>query len=80
MFYILPTPPAQIGSNEFVGLLVFHALLGLPPDKVTAMFVFSHPWAALLMTITGMACLSALGLTISSAMKAQAGRENARSL
>ena len=68
MFYILPTPPGQIGSNEFVGLLVFHVLLGLPANKVTAMFVFSHPWAALLMSASGMACLSALGLTISSAM------------
>jgi len=77
MFYILPTPPGQIGSNEFVGLLVFHVLLGLPASKVTAMFVFSHPWATLLMTITGMACLSALGLTISSAMKVQNEGENA---
>ena len=71
MFYILPTPPGQVGSNEFVGLLVFHVLLGLPANKVTAMFVFSHPWAALLMSATGMACLSALGLTVSSAMKVQ---------
>jgi uncharacterized protein (TIRG00374 family) len=71
MFYILPTPPGQVGSNEVAGLLVFHGLLGIHADKVTAMFVFSHPWAALLMTVTGMACLSALGLTISSAMKAQ---------
>jgi uncharacterized protein (TIRG00374 family) len=77
MFYILPTPPGQVGSNEVAGLLVFHGLLGLPADKVTAMFVFSHPWAALLMTLTGMACLSALGLTISSAMKVQTEGEKA---
>ncbi len=77
MFYILPTPPGQVGSNEFAGLLVFHVLLGLPADKVTAMFVFSHPWAALLMTVTGMACLSALGLTLSSAMKVQTEGEKA---
>src|SRR3984893_13965523 len=69
MFYILPTPPGQVGSNEAVGLLVFSGLLHLPADKVTAMFVFSHPWAALLMTAVGMACLSALGMTISSAIK-----------
>jgi len=71
MFYILPTPPGQVGSNEFAGLLVFSGLLGLPAEKVTAMFVFSHPWTALLMAATGMACLSTLGLTISSAMKLQ---------
>ncbi len=58
MFYILPTPPGQVGSNEAVGLLVFAGLLHLPADKVTAMFVFSHPWAAVLMTATGMICLS----------------------
>ena len=76
MFYILPTPPGQVGSNEVIGLLVFAGLLHLPADKVTAMFVFSHPWAALLMCVTGMACLSALGLTLSSAMKVQTGGEN----
>ncbi len=78
MFYILPTPPGQVGSNEAIGLLVFFGLLHLPADKVTAMFVFSHPWAALLMCATGMACLSALGLTISSAMKVQTEGEKAK--
>ncbi|HEV2582660.1 MAG TPA: lysylphosphatidylglycerol synthase transmembrane domain-containing protein [Ktedonobacteraceae bacterium] len=77
MFYILPTPPGQVGSNEAIGLLVFSGLLHLPADKVTAMFVFSHPYAALIMTITGMACLSALGLKLSSAMKVQTGNEGA---
>ena len=77
MFYILPTPPGQVGSNEAVGLLVFSGLLHMPADKVTAMFVFSHPFAALLMTITGMACLSALGLKLSSAMQVQTGNEGA---
>jgi len=77
MFYILPTPPGQVGSNEAVGLLVFAGLLHLPPDKVTAMFVFSHPWSALLMTVTAMLCLSALGLKLSSAMKVQTEGENA---
>jgi uncharacterized protein (TIRG00374 family) len=75
MFYILPTPPGQIGSNEVVGLLVFTGLLELPADKVTAMFVFAHPWAAIMMTAIGLASLSALGLNISTAMKVQAEAE-----
>src|SRR5439155_3281681 len=75
MFYILPTPPGQIGSNEAIGLLVFAGLLHIPAPQVTAMFVFSHPWAAVLMCTTGLICLSALGLTISGAMKVQAGGE-----
>ncbi len=77
MFYILPTPPGQVGSNEAIGLLVFSGLLHLNPQAVTAMFFFSHPWAALLMSITGMTSLSALGLTISSAIKVQAEGQGA---
>jgi conserved hypothetical protein len=68
LFFIFPTPPGQIGSNEAVGLLVFTGLLHLPTDKVAAMFVFSHPWAALLMTAAGLICLKTLGLTISTTM------------
>jgi uncharacterized protein (TIRG00374 family) len=71
VFYILPTPPGQVGSNELVGLLVFNKLLSVPAGNVATMFVFSHPWAALLMTVSGMVCLSALGLKISTAMKVQ---------
>ncbi len=71
MFYILPNPPAQVGSNEAVGLLVFTGLLHLPAGKVAAMLIFAHLWLALLMSTTGMACLSALGLTVSSVMKVQ---------
>ena len=77
MFYILPTPPGQVGSNEVVGVLVFTGLLGINKTQVTAMFFFSHPWAALLMCTTGLICLSALGLTITGAMKAQTGGEDA---
>jgi uncharacterized protein (TIRG00374 family) len=77
MFYILPTTPGQVGTNEAVGLLVFSGLLHLDTHGVTAMFFFSHPWAALIQCAVGMVCLSALGLTISSAMKVQSGDESA---
>ncbi len=70
MFSILPTPPGMVGSNEAVGLLVFSVLLHLRPDKVLAMFFFSHPWAAVVMAITGTICLSSLGLKFSSLVKA----------
>jgi len=79
MFYIFPTPPGQIGSNEAVGLLVFTGLLHLPADKVTAMFFFSHPWAALIMCSAGLICLRTLGLTISNTMKMQSEESLAES-
>jgi uncharacterized membrane protein YbhN (UPF0104 family) len=71
MFFILPTVPGQVGSNEAVGLLIFGGLLHLPANKVTAMFIFSHPWAALLMCSAALICLKTLGLTFSTAMKAR---------
>ena len=69
MYHVLPTPPAGIGSAEAVGLLVFSGLLHLPALQVTAMFVVSHIWASLLIIVTGLVSLSALGLTISDITK-----------
>ncbi|MFL5625108.1 MAG: lysylphosphatidylglycerol synthase transmembrane domain-containing protein [Ktedonobacteraceae bacterium] len=72
MFSILPNPPGQVGSNELVGVLVFGGLLGFPKTDVLAMFVFSHPLAALIMTTMSMLCLSALGISLTTAMKVTA--------
>lgn len=71
MFYILPNPPGQVGSNEVVGLLIFTGLLHFAPDKVIAMAVFFHPWSGLLMCLMGMTCLSALGVSFSHTLKLQ---------
>ncbi len=69
MSFILPSTPGRVGSNEIVGLLVFTGLLHFPADKVTAMFLVSHPWSALLMCGSGLVCLKSLGLTVSAALK-----------
>lgn len=68
MFYVVPTPPGQVGSNEAVGLLVFAGLLHLPAAQVLAMFIFSHSWAAVLMCTTGPICLKSLNLTMPGLM------------
>ncbi|OPX26264.1 MAG: hypothetical protein B1H05_02590 [Candidatus Cloacimonas sp. 4484_140] len=39
--YILPTPPAQIGSNELIMVLVFSVGLGLNKDMVSAVMAFA---------------------------------------
>ena len=69
MFCILPTPPGQVGSNELVGVLVFGGLLGYPKGQVLAMYLLSHPLAALIMTTMCLICLSGLGISIRSAIK-----------
>ena len=77
LFYILPNPPGQVGSNEVVALLIFGGLLSVPAESVTAMVVLFHPWSGLLMCIMGMGCLSALGVTLSSAVRVQTEGEKA---
>jgi uncharacterized protein (TIRG00374 family) len=67
--FILPSPPGQVGSNELIGLLIFSGSFGISRSGVGAMFLFSHPWSALLMTCTGLACLSAMGLTMRSTLR-----------
>jgi uncharacterized protein (TIRG00374 family) len=66
--FILPTPPGQIGSNELVGLLVFAGLFHINQSAVAAMFLFAHPFTALLMVASGFICLSAMGLTLRSTL------------
>jgi len=70
MFTILPSPPGQLGSNETYGPLVFNQLLGFPKTNVLAMFLFSHPLAAVIMILMCFICLGSLGLSFSSVMKA----------
>lgn len=66
--FILPTPPGQIGSNELLGLLIFSGVFGVNRTGVAAMFLFSHPWTAILMVASGLICLSAMGLSVRSAI------------
>jgi uncharacterized protein (TIRG00374 family) len=67
--FILPTLPGQVGSNELVGLLIFSGLFGLDSSGVGAMFLFSHPWTAVLMTASGLLCLSVMGLTLRGTLR-----------
>jgi uncharacterized protein (TIRG00374 family) len=67
--FILPTPPGQVGSNELIGLLLFAGVLGMDKGGVGAMFLFSHPWTAVLMTVSGLACLSAMGVSLGRALR-----------
>jgi uncharacterized protein (TIRG00374 family) len=73
--YILPTPPAHLGSNELIGLLVFSGMFGVSRSAVAAMFLFSHPWTGMLMTATALACLKAIGLDLRATLALRSGTE-----
>jgi uncharacterized protein (TIRG00374 family) len=62
--FILPSPPGQVGSNELIGLLIFSGVFHVNSAGVIAMFLFSHPWTGILMTFSGLACLSAMSLSL----------------
>jgi uncharacterized protein (TIRG00374 family) len=72
--FILPSPPGQVGSNELIGLLIFSGSFGVSRPAVGAMFLLSHPLTGLLMTCTGLACLSALGLTMRGTVRLARGQ------
>jgi uncharacterized protein (TIRG00374 family) len=71
--FILPTPPGQIGSNELVGLLIFAGLFRVNRAGVGAMFLFAHPWTAILMAASGLLSLSMMGLTLKSTWRLARG-------
>jgi uncharacterized protein (TIRG00374 family) len=73
--YILPTPPGQIGSNELIGLLIFTGMFGVSRSAVGAMFLFSHPWTAILMAGSGLVSLSAMGLSLRATFALPAAEE-----
>src|SRR5215217_599353 len=67
--FILPTLPGQVGSNELIGLLIFAGLFGVDSAGVGAMFLFSHPWNAVLMTLSALVCLAVMGLSLRSTLR-----------
>ncbi len=51
--YILPQPPAQLGSNEVIMVLIFAGGFGMNKEMVSAVMVFSHLLTAGLLSAVG---------------------------
>ncbi|MBN2460182.1 MAG: flippase-like domain-containing protein [Candidatus Cloacimonetes bacterium] len=58
--YILPTPPAQIGSNQFMWVLIFSFALGLNENLTSAAVTFSHLLTTIIILLLGGLSLMAL--------------------
>jgi glycosyltransferase 2 family protein len=52
--YILPTPPAQIGSNQFMWTVIFSFALGVNENLTGAVVMFSHLITALFIILIGL--------------------------
>ncbi len=74
--YILPMPPAQIGSNEVLMLLVFSFGLGVDTNLAGAVMVCGHVLTGFLIFLIGLASFSSLGVSM---RKAPSRKENEKS-
>lgn len=59
--YILPQPPAQIGSNEIMMVIIFSVGLGLDKEMVSAVMAGAHIMTGLLISGIGLLALNYTG-------------------
>jgi uncharacterized protein (TIRG00374 family) len=70
--YILPTPPAQIGYNEFVIGLIFAgglAVASIPRDEVMAVVLVAHALTGIIIAVVGLLSFSAMGIRVSESFR-----------
>jgi len=65
--YILPTPPAQIGSNEAVYIIVFTFAFGIEKNLVSAALGFAHLLTGTLIFLVGIYSLNRLNIGLQKA-------------
>jgi uncharacterized protein (TIRG00374 family) len=76
--YILPTPPAQIGYNEFVIGLIFAggvAATGVARHEVMAVVIVAHALTGLLIAGVGMWSFGAMGIRVGESFRRVAGTD-----
>lgn len=66
--YVLPTPPAQIGSLELISLLIFATSFGLEKNAVSATIVFAHTITGMFIVVLGLVSLAIIGVSLSKAL------------
>ncbi|MCK4957691.1 MAG: flippase-like domain-containing protein, partial [Candidatus Cloacimonetes bacterium] len=62
--YILPTPPAQLGSNQFMWVLIFSFALGVDKNLTSAAVTFSHLLTSIWIFLIGAISLISLKIKI----------------
>ncbi len=69
--YILPTPPAQIGSNQFMWVLIFSFALGIDENLTSAAVTFSHLLTSIWIFLVGGISLLALKIRFGDLVSGQ---------
>lgn len=69
--YILPSPPGQVGSQEFISLLIFHYGLGIEANLIGAVIAFTHVMTGFLIFFIGIASLGVVGIKLTDLLMAK---------
>lgn len=67
--YILPTPPAQIGSNQLMWVLIFSIGLGINENLTSAAVTFSHLLTTIIIFAVGIISLTSLKIRFTDIIK-----------
>jgi uncharacterized membrane protein YbhN (UPF0104 family) len=67
--FILPSPPGNIGSNEWYATLVYATGFGLDSVKVAGGALFGHALTAFVVAAGGAISLSMLGLNLAEGLR-----------
>ncbi len=67
--YILPTPPAQIGHNEFLMVVIFADGFGLGRTEVTALMLLAHVLTGVLITVLGLWSFGAMSIRVTDSFR-----------
>lgn len=59
--YALPQPPAQLGSNEWMMIIIFSVGFALTKDSASAIMAFAHVLTAILIGVIGFAAIAMSG-------------------
>jgi uncharacterized membrane protein YbhN (UPF0104 family) len=67
--YIIPHPPAQLGSNEWMMVLIFGVGFGMEVSGISKVMLFSHLLTGLLIVVFGLISYSYAGVRLLNVFK-----------
>lgn len=73
--YILPTPPAQIGHNEFLMVVIFAEGFGFGRTEATALMLLAHALTGILITALGLWSFGAMSIRVTESFRHPAKEE-----
>lgn len=74
--FIIPHPPAQIGSNELLMVLIFSVGFGMGRDMVSAVMVFAHLLTGVLIVLSGIVSYSYAGVNLYNIINIEKDNDN----